>query len=178
MNSLKEWLKCKRCALCKTRRAVVIGRGKLPADILFIGESPGKSEDLRGEAFIGPSGRLLDKLIVDAVHINRLIYKPSIFITNTVGCRPCDEKFGANRQPNKEEILSCMQRVLLINELCNPAVIIFLGKIAEDYYKGIFNTEYSLPHPAYLLRQGGDKSPFYLQTVRKLSNIIKENVCR
>ncbi len=59
----KQWKGCKRCPLYKTRRKIVHCRGSLPCDIFFLGEAPGDSEDLLGKPFVGPAGKLLDRII-------------------------------------------------------------------------------------------------------------------
>ena len=90
INSLDKIKKCRACHLHKFRRNVVLGRGTLPADVLYIGEAPGKSEDLTGEAFVGPSGAMLDSLMLDATEQASLPAIPRFYVVNTVLCRPTD----------------------------------------------------------------------------------------
>jgi len=171
--SLKKWLNCKKCGLHKFRRHVVIGRGDMPAKILFIGEAPGKSEDLRGIPFIGPSGKLLGKALAIAKNIAKLKEIPSFYITNVVGCRPTDEKQGDNRQPTGEEAWACYQRVEEIYARVKPRAVVFLGKVAQDYCKAAYPEGIALPHPAYLLRLGGASCTQFRAFTRALSMVFK-----
>ena len=81
---LKNFI-CTACELSKHRRNMVIGRGSIPADALFLGEAPGESEDTIGEAFVGKSGKMLDEMVLEACR-NQPV--PSYFISNAVLCRP------------------------------------------------------------------------------------------
>lgn len=170
---LAGWLTCQRCDLYKTRRKVVLGRGQIPASYLFIGEAPGRSEDLRGEAFVGRAGKLLDSALADAARLARLTEPPSYYITNTVACIPTDEKGGAFRPPTNREILACAERVELTVRLVNPEQIILLGNVARDALSGRYPYALCLRHPAYLLRQGGTASGEYRTFVRELSDLFR-----
>lgn len=173
MNS-KGWVdinKCKKCSLHKYRRKIVIGKGRFPADVLFIGEAPGKSEDLRGTPFSGPSGKLFERAL--EIVFDKLKSIPTYYITNTVLCRPCDKKGGPNRAPSKEEILTCKQNILKIIYRVNPYETILLGKVAENAFKSLDGKNHSLQHPAYILRRGGVKSPEFRIFCRKLHEILK-----
>lgn len=172
-QELQGWRSCTRCNLCQTRKNVVIGRGVIPADLLFIGEAPGKTEDLLREAFVGSSGRLLTKAMEMAAKITRK--QPTFFITNIVACRPCDSKHGPNRQPTKEEAAACWDRLSQTENLVQPASVIFLGKIAQKYgavFSGYLPT-WSLQHPAYILRRGGGASPEFNLFVKALCEVYK-----
>ena len=195
------YIDCKRCSLCNYRRNIVFGRGSIPADILFIGEAPGKTEDLLGLAFVGPSGRLLNLGMKRACELVKYAApEPSLsgdypakefdplpsrlaaityFITNVVACRPTDSTGGDNRQPSPEEAWACTERVKQTIADCNPRKVIFLGDIAKKYYKRVFPQALCLQHPAYIARQGGASSPAFLSFVRELSEVFKElsNVC-
>lgn len=169
-------INCTKCKLHHYRRKIVTGRGQVPADILFIGEAPGKSEDLLGCPFVGPSGKLLESLFHEAAKDAGLVAIPSHYITNTVFCRPTDEFMGQNREPEREEVLACMPNVMRIYKRVEPKIVVFIGKVSERYYGKEFPMSSSIYHPAFLLRGGGPASPYYLQTVNKLSTIFKE-VC-
>jgi len=161
-------INCQKCPLCKTRVHIVIGRGPLTATTLVIGEAPGKTEDVLGQAFIGDSGKLLDTLLCRAG-----IDPQDCYFTNTVLCRPCDSRDGENREPTEQEIFLCLDNVLkTINCLQNIHGIVFAGKIAKKWYaarlKGL--PQCYIIHPAALLRQGGAASSHYLDAV----NILKE----
>lgn len=168
--------KCRACPLHKYRRNIVIGRGTIPAEILFMGEAPGESEDILGEAFVGRSGRLLDKMLWDAlldIYNGTNDYRIDYFIVNTILCRPTDCKGGTNRQPKKEEVCKCAENIMTIYKAVKPKIVIFIGKVAEKYYKDEFPYTESIQHPAYLLRGGGEAHPNYRMNVRKLSEIFR-----
>ena len=124
LDQLKqEYKKCNRCpALCNTRSQVVFGSGNNEADVLLIGEAPGANEDKQGIPFCGMSGKILDQLL-NSVDISR----EEIFITNTILCRP--EK---NRNPSKEEVANCRERLDKLIEVMQPKVIVTIGNFATE----------------------------------------------
>lgn len=150
------------------------GRGQKPAEVLIIGEAPGKVEDLRGLPFIGPSGRVLQAAIRDATMRAELAKAPTIFITNTVWCRPCDGPGYPNRPPDDKEIFNCMPHVKATVYEVNPQHIILLGKVAQKSYAKVYPGSFKLPHPSYLLRLGGTECPEYRQFVAAMSEIFKK----
>lgn len=168
-------LECGNCGLYRFRSKIVFGRGKVPADILFLGEAPGKSEDLRGKPFIGPSGKLLRDAIRKAASFLALPEDriPSYYITNVVCCRPTDFKDGPNRPPTEEEVWACRQRLEREILLANPCEVIFLGKVAEHHGKRIRPDGKRLYHPAYILRRGGRESAEYRDFVRELVEVFE-----
>ena len=166
ITTLETIQQCQRCTLACTRYNVVMGRGDLPCDLLCIGEAPGKSEDLLGEAFVGEAGKLLDQMFLQARLINR-----SIYLTNVVLCHPTDKRGGANREPTQTEILACMSNVMSIVNWAQPRVVLLIGDVAEKYYKKTFPGAYHITHPAALLRTGGAQSPYYLKNIRILEEI-------
>jgi len=157
---------CDQCGLFRNVRKRVIVRGNLPCDILFIGQAPGKSEDVTGLPFSGPSGVLLNKAL-EITRINQLSYA----ITNCVQCRPCNEFDGPNRPPTNFEIECCRGLVDAVIEEANPRTIIFLGAEAKQAYSPRFPHAYSLVHPAYILRQGGQPTPLFRRFVAELREI-------
>jgi len=163
---------CTRCKLHKFRDHIVPGRGDYPADILFMGEAPGMAEDTLGEAFVGPSGKLLDVMLADALKQSNIDQMPKYYITNTILCRPCDKRGGESRKPSKEEVVKCMYNVQDIIERVNAYNTILIGKEAEKHYSRIFNYYFSINHPAYLLRGGGIMHPQYERNVRILTNVF------
>ena len=78
-----QCLQCRGCGLCETRTNVVFGVGPMDADVMFIGEGPGEQEDLKGEPFVGPAGKLLDDMM-SIIDLNR----QNSYIANIVKCRP------------------------------------------------------------------------------------------
>jgi uracil-DNA glycosylase len=157
---------CTQCPLHLTRRNVVIGRGVLPAQLCFIGEGPGFTEDIVGEAFIGVSGKLLDKMCIDAG-----LDKYTKFFTNIVLCHPTDRLGGKNREPTYAEICQCLGNVTKIIYRCNPSLIVLVGGLAEKYLLNVNYPSIHIQHPAYLLESGGKCSPYYIQNIRKLEEI-------
>ncbi|MBN2880536.1 uracil-DNA glycosylase [Candidatus Woesearchaeota archaeon] len=108
---------CMKCELSKTRTNVVFGKGNIKAKILFIGEAPGKNEDIQGIPFVGAAGKELDKLL------NKIgLSLDDAYIANILKCRPPE-----NRNPNNEEIKLCTPYLIEQIKLINPEVICTLG---------------------------------------------------
>ena len=153
---------CTRCPLAAGRTNVVFGVGNPDADLVFIGEAPGRDEDLQGEPFVGRSGRLLDRLVFEELGWTR----DRFYILNTVKCRP-----PGNRDPLPAEIASCRPYLDGQLEAIDPAFIVTLGNFATklllDTTDGItklrgrtypFGRAVLIPtfHPAAVLRGGGE----------------------
>jgi DNA polymerase len=111
---------CTACALSATRTKVVFGSGSPDADLMFVGEAPGKNEDLQGQPFVGAAGRLLDQLLAEAG-----IARDRVYIANVLKCRP-----PANRDPRPEEIDACKGYLRRQLELVDPRVVVTLGNFA------------------------------------------------
>jgi DNA polymerase len=156
-----EALGCVRCPLSKGRTQVVFGVGDPHADLMFVGEGPGREEDLAGEPFVGRSGKLLDRLIHEELGIDR----SRCYIANVVKCRPPE-----NRDPAPEEIEACRPYLESQIDLIDPRVVVTLGNFAArlllDTTQGIkslrgqpypFRRGHLVPtyHPAFALRSGG-----------------------
>lgn len=153
---------CQRCRLGATRNQLVFGVGNENADLVFVGEAPGKDEDLSGEPFVGRAGKLLTS-IIEAIGLRR----EDIYICNVIKCRP-----PQNRNPETDEIHSCEPFLKKQIEIIAPKVICSLGKFAAQcllktetpisQLRGVF-TSYEgvdfMPtyHPAYLLRNPSAK---------------------
>lgn len=167
---------CTRCHLADYRRNQVIGRGSVPADILIVGEAPGKSEDLLGIPFVGRSGRLLDHAIIKAASFAKISKRdiPSYYITNVVQCRPTDVKGGPNRPPTPEEAWSCWVNLERVYKQVKPKRVVLLGKVAEQHCKKLFPGALVLPHPAFILRVGGISSPEFRRFAISLSEVFRE----
>lgn len=121
---------CTKCGLCEKRTHVVFGVGNRNADIMLIGEGPGEQEDLKGEPFVGPAGKLLD----DMLSIIDLDRNRNCYIANIVKCRP-----PQNRDPLETEQEACIGYLRNQVALIRPKIIVCLGRIAakrvisEDY---------------------------------------------
>ncbi len=124
MNELEQYKKeienCKKCILGESRIKFVFGDGNPNADIMFVGEAPGATEDQTGITFIGRAGKLLDKLL-----LNINLQRSDIFIANVLKCRP-----PANRDPLPSEIAICEKYLHKQISIIKPKVIIALGRIA------------------------------------------------
>ena len=135
LNLLQEKVKiCKKCELCDTRKNAVPGKGNENADVVFIGEAPGKNEDLRGEPFIGTAGKRLD----DALE-NAGLTRSSVYITNIVKCRPPN-----NRVPNDTEREMCSNYLEEELRMINPKIICLLGN--TPFYSILGGKEISKNH--------------------------------
>lgn len=120
-------LQCTKCDLSTTRNKVIFGEGNLNAEIMIIGEGPGRDEDIQGRPFVGKSGQLLDKILA-ACGFNRADH---VFISNVVKCRP-----PQNRAPLPEEVATCMPYLRKQIELINPKILILLGATSLKYMVG------------------------------------------
>ncbi len=114
-------LSCTGCGLCETRHNVVFGVGRRDTDVLFVGEGPGEQEDLQGEPFVGPAGKLLD----DMLSILDLDRNANCYIANIVKCRP-----PRNRDPLETEQEACIGFLRNQVALIQPKIIVCLGRIA------------------------------------------------
>lgn len=173
---------CLGCQLGYHRRHVVIGRGSIPANLLFMGIAPGKTEDLLEEAFVGASGILLNIMINEAA-IEANIDVPSHYCTNIVLCRSWvweygdddeeEDNHGKNIDPTREYVAACMKNVMQIISEVDPIGVIFVGKLPEKYYKKEFPESIRITHPASHLQYGGRSSPTYLYDIRNMSEYFK-----
>ena len=114
---------CRKCRLCETRNNVVPGEGDAHARLMFIGEGPGRDEDLQGRPFVGRSGELLTRMI-HAIGLER----DEVYICNIVKCRP-----PQNRNPEPDEAAACLNYLRAQVALVRPQVIVLLGKVACRY---------------------------------------------
>jgi uracil-DNA glycosylase family 4 len=153
---------CVRCPLSKGRTQVVFGVGDPAADLMFIGEGPGEQEDLQGEPFVGKSGKLLDKMMLEELGMTR----ERCFIANVVMCRP-----PGNRDPLPDEIEACRSHLEAKLDTIQPKVIVTLGNFASKLLLGTkdgitrlrgrtypYRDGVLVPtfHPAAVLRGGGE----------------------
>lgn len=113
---------CTRCPLAATRTQVVFGRGDPDADLVFVGEAPGADEDAQGLPFVGRSGKLLDRLVLEEIGLDR----DEFYVMNVVKCRP-----PGNRDPLPEEIAACSEWFDGQLESLRPKVIVTLGNFAS-----------------------------------------------
>lgn len=148
---------CTACRLAATRKTVVFGTGNPNADLMFIGEAPGRDEDERGEPFVGKAGQLLTD-IIKAMKLTR----DDVYIANVIKCRPPE-----NRNPEPDELDECRPYIQRQVALIQPKVIVALGRfglqsLTERAYSITavrgqwldYNGIKLMPtfHPSYLLR--------------------------
>jgi len=166
---------CRRCKLCESRTKIVFGSGSPAARVLFVGEAPGRDEDLQGEPFVGEAGQLLTKMI-SAMGFTR----EEVYICNVLKCRP-----PGNRNPEPDEIACCSPFLLRQVQAIAPQVIIALGTFAAQTLlssrepigrlRGKLHDYHGIPlmptfHPSFLLRSPEKKRDAWsdLQQVMKL----------
>lgn len=172
LQALREQVEqCTRCRLSGTRTKTVFGEGDPDAEILFIGEGPGKQEDLTGRPFVGRAGELLTRIIEQGMGIPR----SGVFIANLVKCRPTvDLKFERDRPPERDELDTCSTYLRQQVEIIRPRVIVALGSPSAKFLldtatgitglRGKWGEFCGIPvmptfHPSYVLRNGGESSP-------------------
>lgn len=167
---------CTKCELHTSRTQTVFGTGNKNAELLIIGEAPGRDEDVQGEPFVGRAGQLLNAMIA-AIGFER----EQVYIANILKCRPPN-----NRDPKPEEADACAPWLQQQIELIQPDVILALGRIAAH---NLLNTDQSLAalrgkqytyagfpliisyHPAYLLRKPVDKRKSW-QDLKRVKSLL------
>ncbi len=154
---------CHRCKLWPGRTHLVFGVGNPKAKLMFIGEGPGRDEDLQGEPFVGRAGQLLTDIITKGMGLKR----EDVYIANVIKCRPPE-----NRNPEPDEVASCEPFLKKQIDLVRPEIIVALGKFAVQTLlqskvpitriRGNWHSYHGIKlmptlHPAYLLRNPADK---------------------
>lgn len=175
-------MSCEACGLCAKRNSVVWGEGSLDAKVMFIGEGPGRDEDLEGRPFVGRSGRVLTDIIEKGMKTPR----GQVYIANVVKCRP-----PGNRDPKPEEVAACARYLEKQIEVINPHVIVAVGGVAGcallrlppktpglrkrwHEYRGV--PLRVIFHPSYLLRQRrneGDRTDADRDTWKDIVEVLK-----
>jgi DNA polymerase len=149
---------CKRCKLHKSRKKLVFGEGSPRARLVFVGEGPGREEDLAGRPFVGEAGELLTRIIERGMGLTR----EDVYICNVVKCRP-----PGNRDPERDEIEACLPFLRQQINIIRPEVICTLGRISTQELlkreikitreRGKWSSFMDIPlmptyHPAYIVR--------------------------
>lgn len=180
LEALREEIgDCQRCKLSKGRKNIVFGEGNPGADLMFIGEAPGKEEDIQARPFVGDAGQLLNSLI------GRMGFsREDVYIGNIVKCRP-----PMNRDPGDDEIEACIPFMERQVEIISPKVIMALGRISAHALsggkvpitrlRGNFLEYKGIPlmptfHPAYLLRNKEDKKLVWEDALKVLKKLGRE----
>lgn len=176
--------KCIKCEICTTANKRPVGKGSLKPKILFVGEAPGREEDLTGIPFVGQAGKLLDEWIS---YLD--LGKEDYAVTNVIRCRPINN-LNENRTPSVNEIRNCFPFLKETIRLLSPKLIVVLGNTAYQtllpnitekisHVAGSFcrtqkgNLVYVLMHPAYFLRNTNLEWKPYLE---ELKNSLKQEV--
>jgi len=168
---------CRKCRLCKTRTNAVPGEGPEDAEILFLGEAPGKIEDETGRPFIGRAGQLLSKCLSEAG-----IDRKKVFITSVLKCRP-----PGNRNPKPDELETCLPYVKKQIEVINPKVVCLMGNFACRQIIGktgvmklrgnpVTSDRIYLPtfHPAAVLRFPWKYRKEFISDLVKIKKMVKK----
>ncbi len=166
-------LKCHLCSLAKSRKNVVFGVGNLKADIMFIGDNPGVSEDETGEIFRGRAGEMLTKMIENVLYLKR----EDVYMANIIKC-----KTPENRVPTHEEVASCKPYLMQQIQTINPKIIVALGSTSFHHLTGEYDTPIDkvrgvvmnfgkaklVPtfHPSFLLRNPSAKKEVYADMLK------------
>lgn len=163
LENLRQFIgDCRRCRLCQGRTKLVFGGGSPEAELVFVGEGPGRDEDLAGLPFVGEAGKLLTRIIA-AMGLTR----EEVYICNVVKCRP-----PKNRDPEEDEVEACLPFLREQLKLIRPQVVCTLGRVAGQTLLGkefkitrergswyTYMGTLLMPtfHPAYLLRNPSAK---------------------
>ncbi|MEM0302652.1 MAG: type-4 uracil-DNA glycosylase [Archaeoglobaceae archaeon] len=129
----KEILNCKKCHLHLTKNKYVPGTGSSSSGIVFVGEAPGREEDLKGEPFVGSAGKLLTEML-SSIGLTR----EEVYICNVLKCRPPN-----NRDPLPEEIEACGDYLIRQLNVIKPEVIVCLGRHSASFIFGLFGLPFT-----------------------------------
>jgi len=172
---------CQRCKLCSGRTHIVFGIGNPRAKLMFVGEGPGRDEDLKGEPFVGRAGQLLTDIITKGMGLKR----EDVYICNVVKCRPPE-----NRNPEPDEVAACEPFLKKQIDIVRPQIIIGLGKFAVQTLldskvpigklRGTWASYHGIKlmptfHPAYLLRNPADKKLVWEDIKKVIQEMRGEN---
>lgn len=165
---VERWSGCTACRLHEGRVKVVLARGRVPADLLFVGEAPGVSEDVVGAPFVGPAGQLLDQIVEAALPLEYADgegqpptgYLYSTCFANLICCIPYDESGEKVHEPPDWAVRACAGRLRELVEIVRPRLIVCVGGEARDWLdprrKGHVELppipQVSIVHPAAILR--------------------------
>jgi uracil-DNA glycosylase len=173
---------CQRCKLCSGRTNLVFGVGNPNAKLMFVGEGPGRDEDLQGEPFVGRAGQLLTDIITKGMGLKR----DDVYIANVVKCRPPE-----NRNPEPDEVAACEPFLRKQIDLIRPKIIVGLGKFAVQTLlqskvpitkvRGNWHSYHGIKlmptfHPAYLLRNPADKKLVWEDIKKVIKELRDENL--
>ncbi len=152
---VERWGGCTACPLCRTRTRVVLCRGKLPCDVLFVGEAPGRSEDVLGLPFVGPAGMLLNQILANSIPAG-----VRVAFTNLVACIPLGDGNEKTEAPDPGSVEACAPRLQELLDMASPDLVFLVGSEADKYLNPKYKNWVTMPrvpavridHPAYLAR--------------------------
>jgi len=159
---MKIWETCCKCLIGKLAHRHVLWSGEFKPQIIFIGEGPGRVEDVFGKPFVGPAGKLLRLAI--SIAEERSENKPTMGFTNLIACRPAQDIGALNRQPSLTEIHNCRPRLIALLQKMRPKVVVFCGRLPFELGKPVLALAqveaqiFEIPHPAAILRKGGQEA--------------------
>jgi len=171
---------CRLCRLSKERKNIVFGEGNPDAELMFIGEGPGREEDLQARPFVGDAGKVLTSLIQKMG-----LKRSDVYIANIIKCRP-----PSNRDPEEDEMTTCMPFIEKQIDIIQPRIIIALGRISAhnltgnkipiSKLRGKFVNYKGIPvmptfHPAYLMRNPKDKWLTWEDAQKVIEKLKKEH---
>ena len=159
-----KWKGCRKCPLWEGRDRIVLARGQLPCDILFVGEAPGNSENVLGQPFVGPAGQLLDRIVREALDPDEdTPTELRVAMTNLVACFPREAKQTDDHAPPVEAIKACGERLREFIAIAKPKMVICVGTLADRWAPS------ALPKPA-VVHAGGKVTGH--ATIRRWSSIV------
>lgn len=131
---VEKWTVSGGCgsSICSGAQHLCFTRGTIPCDVLFVGEAPGESEDVLGKPFKGPAGHLMDQIVSRAWKGKSLTWA----MTNLVCCYPRELKKAGVNEPPREAIYSCNVRLVEFVRICQPKLIVLVGKLAAQHIRG------------------------------------------
>ena len=177
----KELEGCRRCPLCEGRNQLVFGAGNPQAEVVFVGEAPGREEDKQGLPFVGEAGQLLERILF-AMGLRR----DDVYICNVIKCRP-----PGNRDPQPEEIESCEPFLKRQLAVIHPKVLVTLGKFAAQTLlrertpisrlRGYWREYEGIPlmptyHPAFLLRNPAAKKEVWIDMKKVMQKLHQSSL--
>jgi len=158
----QEVIECTKCELSKTRIKSVPGKGNFKSDVIFVGEAPGKNEDLNGEPFIGIAGKKLSAALEEAG-----ISREDVYITNIVKCRP-----PKNRVPSTTERSTCQQYLKQEISIIKPKIICILGNTA---FNSLLGGSEIIKHRGRLVRK---EEQLYFLTIHPAATIYNQDLVK
>lgn len=153
-------VRCTKCGLSKTRRNSVPGKGNFRADVVFVGEAPGRSEDAGGEPFVGAAGKRLSAALEDSG-----VSRDAVYITNVVKCRPPD-----NRVPDSTERDACIDYLQREIQIIGPKIVCVLGNTA---FRSVLGGSEVTKHRGKIMRKN---NRLYFVTIHPAATIYRQEL--